>query len=679
MARAARFSLLASVGLASIGGRIAVGFGVVLLLLAALGVSDHLGIGNVRDEFGTYDHVARNAERVMHVGGTVAEARRGSQLFRRNGDPAVAAQVTRQLDSARQEATAAAEAAISPERRAVLTEAANLIGQYQANFAVATARLGAREGLGRQIVAQAAQMHPLFDSLLLGVRGGKNATLVADTGAAQESMLLAEIAIVRFLADGRQEDATQAAGYLDALIHRVDALWRGPWAAAQAEQVQQLAGLAARYRTVFTPLVPAVLEADRIIDVTNAQLGEQLSALLSRTTESQNESLRQTRERLQDTLDGTTTRGEAMAGGAVLLGLLLSVLIGRGISGPVGRLTAAMRALAEGRLDTPIPARERADELGAMARTLEVFRDGMREAAALRARQVVQAQEAEAARRAALRGLADGFEAKVGQLVGSVAEAAGGLRATASAMEGTARQTNGQTSTVASAAEQASANVQTVAVAAEELSVSTGEIGRQVAQSAAIAGRAVADARRTDQVVRALAEGAQQIGEVVNLISSIAGQTNLLALNATIEAARAGESGRGFAVVASEVKGLAAQTARATEDIAKQIGHIQGATQEAVGAIGGIAATIGEVSQIAAAIAAAVEEQGAATREIARNVQEAAQGARMVSETIVGVSAGAQETGHAAGQVLQGAAALSGQAEGLRGEVSRFLDEVRAG
>ena len=187
------------------------------------------------------------------------------------------------------------------------------------------------------------------------------------------------------------------------------------------------------------------------------------------------------------------------------------------------------------------------------------------------------------------------------------------------------------------------------------------------------------DARRTDQVVRALAEGAQQIGEVVSLISSIAGQTNLLALNATIEAARAGEAGRGFAVVAGEVKGLAAQTARATDDISKQIGRIQGATQEAVSAIGGIAATIDEVSRIAAAIAEAVEQQGVATREIARNVQEAAQGARMVSETIVDVSSGAQETGRAAGQVLEGAGTLSGQAEGLRGEVGRFLAEVRAG
>ncbi len=674
MARGTRFSLLAS-----IGGRIALGFGAVLLLLVALGVSGYLGIATVRHEFDTFDNVARNAERVVHIGSTVAEARRGAQLFRRNSDPAVAAHVARQLDAARQEATAAAEVAISPERRAALTEAATLIGQYAANFSVATARLAAREAIEHQIAALTAEVHPLFDALLASARAGNNVALVAEAGTAQESLLLAEVAMVRFVAEGQPEEATRAAGHLDALTGRIGALRRGALAAWQEERLQQLAGLAARTRAVFASMVPAVDEVNRILDHTNAQLGEQLSALIVRIGESQNESLRQTRESLLGTVDGTTTRGAAMAGGAVLLGLLLSVLIARGISGPVGRLTAAMGALAEGRLDTPVPARERGDELGAMARTLEVFRDGMREAAALRGRQAAQAQEVEAARRAALRDLANGFEAKVGQLVGRVAEAAGGLRTTASAMEGTARQAVGQSATVASAAEQASTNVQTVAVAAEELSASTVEIGRQVAQSAAIAGRAVADARRTDQVVRALAEGAQQIGEVVNLISSIAGQTNLLALNATIEAARAGEAGRGFAVVASEVKGLAAQTARATDDIARQIGRIQGTTQEAVGAIAGIATTIDEVSRIAAAIAAAVEQQGAATQEIARNVQEAAQGARMVSETIVGVSDGAQQTGRAAGQVLEGAAALSGQAEGLRGEVAQFLAEVRAG
>jgi methyl-accepting chemotaxis protein len=217
-----------------------------------------------------------------------------------------------------------------------------------------------------------------------------------------------------------------------------------------------------------------------------------------------------------------------------------------------------------------------------------------------------------------------------------------------------------------------------VAAAAEELSSSITEISRQVAQSARVAGRALEDARRTDAVVQALADNAQKIGEVVGLISNIAGQTNLLALNATIEAARAGDAGKGFAVVASEVKSLATQTAKATEDISRQISQIQTATKEAVISIQGIGTTIGEISEIAAAIAAAVEQQGAATKEIARNVQQAASGTQEVSANIVGVSQGANETGAAANQVLGAAGELSRQAEQLRTEVGHYISGVNA-
>jgi methyl-accepting chemotaxis protein len=270
------------------------------------------------------------------------------------------------------------------------------------------------------------------------------------------------------------------------------------------------------------------------------------------------------------------------------------------------------------------------------------------------------------------------FEAKAGELVGLVSSAATELQATAQSMTGTAGQATRQATNVAAAAEQASVNVQTVAAAAEELASSITEISRQVAQSAKIAGRALEDARRTDDVVQALAEGAQKIGEVVGLISNIAGQTNLLALNATIEAARAGDAGKGFAVVASEVKSLATQTAKATDDIARQITQIQTATKDAVDSIRGIGTTIGEISEIAATIATAVEEQGAATQEIARNVQQAASGTQEVSSNIVGVSQGANETGAAAGQVLGAAGDLSQQAEKLRHEVAAYITGVKA-
>jgi methyl-accepting chemotaxis protein len=271
-----------------------------------------------------------------------------------------------------------------------------------------------------------------------------------------------------------------------------------------------------------------------------------------------------------------------------------------------------------------------------------------------------------------------GFEARTAVLVSMVASAATELESTSRAMASTTGETVAQATNVAAAVEAASINVQTVASAAEELSASISEIARQVAQSSEIADRAVEDANRTDAIVKTLAEGAQKIGDVVGLISTIAGQTNLLALNATIEAARAGDAGKGFAVVASEVKSLANQTAKATDDISRQIAQIQLATKEAVTAIEAITQTIGEVSRIATAIAAAVEEQGAATQEIARNIHEAATGTHQVSVSIAGVSHGAGETGAAATQVLDAAGELSKQAEGLSGDVQHFVAEVKA-
>ncbi|CCQ73886.1 globin-coupled sensor protein [Magnetospira sp. QH-2] len=271
----------------------------------------------------------------------------------------------------------------------------------------------------------------------------------------------------------------------------------------------------------------------------------------------------------------------------------------------------------------------------------------------------------------------DRFEQNVHGMVQVVASASTELQATAQAMESTAVRTSERATAVAAAAEEAATNVQTVAAAAEQLSGSIGEISQQVAQSTHIASNAVMEAERTNEQVSGLASAAQKIGEVVDLINDIASQTNLLALNATIEAARAGEAGKGFAVVASEVKNLASQTAKATDEIARQISEIQAATREAVGAIQGIGSTISEINDISASIAASVEQQGAATQEIARNVEQASAGTNEVTSHIVEVTAAADETGHSAGEVLAASRELSSQAESLTIEVRDFLDELR--
>jgi methyl-accepting chemotaxis protein len=369
----------------------------------------------------------------------------------------------------------------------------------------------------------------------------------------------------------------------------------------------------------------------------------------------------------------------ALIGGSILLiTLLAGWVINRDITRSLGGLRNAMVRLAHGELTAVIPGTGRRDEVGDMAAAVLVFKDNMTGSERLRAAQEAVKAQAMADHKAGLSRMADGFEAKVGALVGMLLSASTALEATARSMTGTADQGKRQAASAAAAAGEAGAGLQTIAAAAEELSASIGEIGRQVAQSSKITSIAVDDAKRTDEIVRTLSEGAEKIGTVIGLITNIATQTNLLALNATIEAARAGDAGKGFAVVASEVKSLATQTGKATEEIGAQVAHIQSATRQVVAAIRGISGTIEEVSAIAAAVASAVEQQGAATSEIARNVQQTTQAAGEVTASICGVSQAAGETGAAAGLVLTASSDLSQRAEQLSGEVNAFVAGVRA-
>ena len=362
---------------------------------------------------------------------------------------------------------------------------------------------------------------------------------------------------------------------------------------------------------------------------------------------------------------------------AMVVGVGAAILLIRDVSAGIKSIISPMQALGTGDLTAMVPHQGEKTEIGAMADTLQVFKQALIDK---RAADEAAAADAEAKieRGRRVDQITRDFETMIGEVVETVSSASTELEASAGTLTATAERAQELTTSVAAASEQASTNVQSVASATEEMASSVNEISRQVQESANIASQAVQQARVTNDRVGELANAAARIGDVGELINNLAGQTNLLALNATIEAARAGEAGRGFAVVASEVKALAEQTAKATGEISTQISGIQAATQESVGAIKEIGDTIGRMSEIASTIASAVEEQGAATQEISRNVQQAAQGTMQVSSNITDVQRGASETGSASTQVLSAAQSLSSDSTRLKDEVSRFLSAVRA-
>jgi methyl-accepting chemotaxis protein len=423
-----------------------------------------------------------------------------------------------------------------------------------------------------------------------------------------------------------------------------------------------------------TGLTPAIQAMDGKLDAHLRIISRNFLALKTARVESSKQGDQDFDTAIQST--STTVIGMLLVS-LIFAGASAAYLV-RKITIPLTRLNAAMTELAAGEFGVAIPGTERGDELGEMARTVEIFKKSSSEVERMKTDQQASDLRATQQRKTGMSKLADDFERAVGKIVDTVYSASSELESSASKLTATATRAQQLTSAVAGASEEASSNVQSVASASEEMTSSVNEISRQVQESARIAAAAVEQARKTNDRVSDLAKAADRIGDVVELINTIAGQTNLLALNATIEAARAGEAGRGFAVVASEVKALAEQTAKATGEISTQISGIQAATGQSVAAIKEIGDTIAKISEIASTIAAAVEEQGAATQEISRNVQQAARGTSQVSANIADVQRGANDTGAASSQVLSAAQSLSSESDRLKQEVSSFLISVRA-
>ncbi|MEM8798606.1 MAG: methyl-accepting chemotaxis protein [Pseudomonadota bacterium] len=535
-----------------------------------------------------------------------------------------------------------------------------------------------------------------------------NVAAARAASGAYTSFLLGRVAVQKFIAQNETEIASLAAMANSDFEEHLNDLYEAAEGSAVIALADQVIEGAITYSDTFNLLVDKTLQRNRLIETGLSEAGPQFVRGLVKVGDGVSASLIAEGESESAEIANRINVTMVVAGVALFLGIAVSIISGKGLTGPILSIKNAMTRLSENEEgDVAIPCQDRGDEIGEMAKTVQVFKTNMLEIQELRAeqqeqqraqleaeaeRQAEEMQRQEAARQAeersqaqaeaekkrALAAMADQFETSVMHVVETVASAATQIEASARSVAEAADNTSGRSVSVASAAEQASQNVQAVAGASEEMSVSIDLVRSNVDNSNQISSQAVSKSERTDTIVKGLAGDAQRIGEIVELIQSIAEQTNLLALNATIEAARAGDAGKGFAVVASEVKSLANQTAKATEEIAQQVSSIQSNTGDAVGAIAAIRETIEEMNTISTNVTHSVQEQTAATQEIARNTQEAARGTSEVAQNIAQVREASDETGRAAEQSLSAARELSQQSETLRKEVRNFLEQIRA-
>ncbi|MDA9444840.1 chemotaxis protein [Bradyrhizobium sp. CCBAU 51745] len=522
------------------------------------------------------------------------------------------------------------------------------------------------------------ELNTYAGKLVIAAHGTHDPEITAPVADLESKILQARLASWRFLAMRDSKASSTFRANTERAQQRIAALQDGTLPEQVKSALAPVRTSLSSYQAAFEATSAAILVAEEtyrnnIAPLIAGSIDKLKVADAELTADSQ-----KTRTIAAGVIASTTWIQAAAGGLAVVFSVIVAFLIARSIVGPLTSMTRAMGRLAGGDLAVEIPSRGKTDEIGDMAKAIQVFKDSMIDTVRLRHEQAEsEARQAEDRKKDMVL-LADQFEQAIGEIVDTVSSASSELEASAGTLTTTATRAQDLSTEVASASQEASANVQAVASATEELSSSVSEIARQVQDSARIAGEAVEQASKTNARVSELSKAAARIGDVVELISTIAGQTNLLALNATIEAARAGEAGRGFAVVASEVKALAEQTAKATGEIAQQVSGIQTATEESVGSIREISGTIERLSEISSVVAAAVEEQGAATQEISRNVQQAAHGTRRVSTNIGDVQRGAAETGSASSQVLSAARSLSTDSNRLKTEVAKFIASVNA-
>ncbi|MCW2238073.1 methyl-accepting chemotaxis protein [Azospirillum canadense] len=660
--------------------KVALGLGAVMVMLVAVGGISWWNASVANDSLAAFATQARIVELVAGSDTALLQGRLGATRYVYAGGDVNAKNARDGIGLAREELIKARGLIDRENVRQAVDEILELQVQYLAALDDA---VRAREERERLIASVAYDAGSKIRGLLLELRDGEteagNLAAVAAIGQVSESVWTARVVLLRILMGDGAFGFDTVTKYLDAATQAMQTLKAQRLAAGQAERLAAVDGMMKPFVEGIASIDRSMANLSKIRDERLSPLGVGMAGKSKAIRDAAAAFQSKARTNATEFADAVVTMAGLLTPAAVLVGALLAWLIGNGIARPMTAMTSAMERLARGDSAVAVPGVGRGDEIGAMAASVQVFKDNLIRNHAMEEEARQAEHRAQEEKQRAMAALADSFEASVQGVVMAVSRSAELLQSNAQNMSVIADQTSRQASSVAVTTQQSSSNVQTVAVATEELTSSIAEIARQVETATTISQTAVEQAQRTNETVEGLSGAAERIGSVVQLINSIAGQTNLLALNATIEAARAGEAGKGFAVVASEVKSLATQTAKATEEITGQIMAIQKETGNAVSTIRVIADTVQRVNEIAASIAAAVEQQSAATGEIARNVQQAANGTELVSQNIASMNQASGEAGKAASEVLVAANDLSSQSDALHRSVGDFVQKIRNG
>ena len=659
--------------------KIAIGFVAVLALTATLSAISYSGFGQVSTEFANFNQRVEVVGIARDVDREFVAFRRYVREYSLAGDDAIIEAAQKGRSALNAHIARGVSEIKNPERNKKMVDIKEQFERYGKNFDRLIQLRQQQNQLTKDVLDPMGMKSRVeieeMQGLIVRKVGNSNVSILA--GEALKQLLLARLSVNKLL--GRHDPV--AAEAAEKALAELKTAMTAIGAGIVNDDIRKVfVDVNNNVETYTEAYHKAAHDAHEVEVLVNGEMRTTAQSI-GKDAESIKESGIAEEKKIGEETEGLIASTERFiviaAIAALLLGAVLAWIIGRVISKPIVRLCSSMTELAGGNLKIELLGLDRGDEIGDMVRTVEVFKASAIEVERLKSAQMEVEKRTAEQRKADMNKLANDFEGAVGEIIETVSSASTELEASASTLTATATRAQELTTMVAAASEEASTNVQSVASATEELTSSVNEISRQVQESARMAGEAVDQARKTNDRVGELSKAAARIGDVVELINTIAGQTNLLALNATIEAARAGEAGRGFAVVASEVKALAEQTAKATGEIGQQITSIQAATQDSVGAIKEISGTIEKLSEISSTIAAAVEEQGAATQEISRNVQQAAQGTQEVSSHITDVQRGASETGSASSQVLSAAQSLSSDSNRLKLEVGKFLNTVR--